>query len=118
MTFYSDMAATANELLAEFGMGITLTRTTPGAYNPATGGATDTTANHAAIGVKLDYAQSEIDGSLIRVGDQRVYLAPSLVVTPQTGDTLTIGSEVWGVIASRPLSPAGTNVLHDVQVRK
>lgn len=118
MTFYSDMAATASELLAEFGMAVTLSRMTQGAYNPATGTNTNTPTTHAGTGVKLDYEQSEIDGTHIRVGDQRVYLAPDLAVTPQTGDTLTIGAEVWKVIASRPLSPAGVVVLHDVQVRK
>lgn len=118
MSFYDDMAATANELLAEFGMPVTLVQVTTGAYDPATGSTSNTENNVSSIGVKLDYEQSEIDGTHIRQGDQRVYMAPSLSVTPKTGDKLTIESEVFQVILSRPLSPAGTSVLHDVQVRR
>lgn len=118
MTLYSDLAATAVELLAEFGAPVTLVRVTPGAYDPETGTSTQTTTSHAGTGVKLDYQQDEIDGTLIRRGDQRVYMAPDLAVTPRTGDTLTIGGESWQVIESRPLAPAGAVVLHDVQVRK
>lgn len=118
MTLYNDLAATAVELLAEFGMPVTLVRVIPGAYDPDTGTSTNTTANHDGIGVKLDYEQREIDGTQIRRGDQRVYMAPDLAVTPRTGDTLTIGVESWQVIESRPLSPSGVVVLHDIQVRK
>ena len=96
---------------------MTLTRTTAGAYVPGTG-VTESTVTYSVTGVKLDYEQSVMDGTLIRVGDQRVYAAPSLSVTPKAGDKLTIGSEVWDVIKSSPLSPAGTVVLHDIQVRK
>lgn len=115
---YPKTAATAKRLLDRFGQPVMLTRTTPGTYAPATGTATDTTATHTGIGAKLDYAQRDIDGTLIKVGDCRVYIAPDLTVTPQTGDKITIGSETWNVITSRPLEPAGVVVLHDVQVRK
>jgi hypothetical protein len=118
MSFYSEMAATALELLTEFGMSVTLNRVTPGAYNPATGTSAPSSAAHAGIGAKFDYDQDEIDGTKIRTGDQRVYIAPSRAVTPRTADTLTIGSELWQVVASRPLAPAGVVVLHDVQVRR
>lgn len=116
-TFYEDMAATAVELLAEFGAAVTLNRITPGAYDPATGTTVNVSTPYAGTGAKFDYEQKEIDGTNIRTGDQRVYMAPDLAVTPQTGDTLTIGAQVWQVIASRPLDPAGVVVLHDCQIR-
>jgi hypothetical protein len=37
MAFYDDMAATAAELLAEFGKPLILRRTNPGTYDPVTG---------------------------------------------------------------------------------
>lgn len=116
---YAKTAATAARLLLKFGRSVTITRTTPGTYDPATGApGTGTTATHAGTAVLLNYAQRDIDGTHVRVGDQRAYIAPDLAVTPQTGDTLTIGGEVWSVIASRPLAPAGTVVLHEAQVRR
>lgn len=115
---YAEMAATAAELLAEFGAPVTLTRITPGTYDPDTGTVASTTAAHTANGVKLDFEQRHIDGTNILQGDQRVYLDPLIAATPQAGDTLTVGAKVFTVVASRPLAPAGVVVLHDVQVRR
>lgn len=116
---YAKTASTATRLLQRFGRSVTLTRRTPGSYDPTTGGpGAGTTAAHAGTAALFDYQQKDIDGTHIRVGDQRAYIAPDLAVTPQTGDTLTVGSDVWSIIASRPLAPAGTVVLHEAQVRR
>lgn len=118
MTFYSDMAATAVELLTEFGQGITFGSVTTGAYDPTTGTVTNTTTNYTGKGAAFDYEQKDIDGTNIRQGDRRVYIAPDLGVVPKTGDTVTLADgTVLNVVASRPLSPAGTMVLHECQCR-
>ena len=115
---YTEIAADADELLTEFGAPATLKRVTAGGYDPATG---DTTLPGAAewtsVGVKLDYEQKQVDGTLIRRGDQRILLSVINMVNPQTGDTLAIGADVFNVIESRPLQPALVPVLFDVQVR-
>lgn len=117
--FYADMAATAAEMLAEFGMAVTVTRTTPGARDPDTGTlAAGTTQTWVPRGVKLDYAAREIDGTLIQAGDQRVYMSAISGLKPKAGDTVTIGAEAWRVVVSRTLAPAGVAVLLDVQVRR
>ncbi|QHJ00114.1 hypothetical protein GT347_20300 [Xylophilus rhododendri] len=101
--FYDDLAATAVELLEELGQEIALAR----------GG-----LRFSAAGVALDYAQRDIDGSRIKWGDRRVYVAPDLGTAPVSGDQLRLADgTVLLVIASRPLAPDGTIVLHDVQVR-
>ena len=116
---HAKTAATAARLLARFGAPVTVTRETPGAYDPETGangdGATET---WALSGVKLDYSQREIDGTNIRVGDQRVYMSAVAGLDPQAGDALTLGEEVWRVVVPRTLAPAGVAVLLDVQVRR
>jgi hypothetical protein len=118
MAFYDEMSAVADEILEEFGAPATLTRVTPGGYDPATGGTTpDVTTTWTGTGAKFDYEQKDVDGTNIRTGDQRVYLSTVGIVNPQTGDTLTIGGVVLNVVASRPLKPASTDVLFDVQVR-
>lgn len=114
---YASTAVDAAELLAEFGATMTLTRITAGVYDPATGEVPQTTTTHTANGVKLDYEQRHIDGTNILQGDQRVYLDPLIAAAPQTGDTLSVGTEVFTVVKSRPLAPAGVVVLHDVQIR-
>lgn len=117
MTFYAEMAATASELLAEFGQDVTLVREWTGVYDPETGAAATCGMNSYGNGVVLDYNQRDIDGTVIRQGDQRVYLSVDVGVTPQTGDSLLIGGKTWKVMASRTLAPAGTAVIHDCQVR-
>ena len=116
---YARMAATATRLLTRFGGPLQLVRVLPGAYDPATdtlSGGSET--SHTVTGAKFDYEQDDIDGTVIRKGDQRAYIAPTAAVTPQTGDVLTIDGEQWNVVASRPLKPASVIVLHDVQVRR
>ena len=116
---YADMAATAAELLAEFGATVTVTRATPGAYDPDTGttGA-GTSQTWTPSGVKLNYSAHEINGTLILASDQRVYMSAVSGMDPNAGDTVTLGAEVWRVVASRTLAPAGLAVLLDVQCRK
>jgi hypothetical protein len=116
VTFYANAAATALRMLTSYGQSVTLTRSVPGAYNTATGAtATATVTTTTGKGVLLDYAQRDMDGTLIREGDQRCYA--SLSVVPLSGDTLTAGGVVFEVVASRTLAPAGTAVLHDMQLR-
>lgn len=115
---YAKIASSAQRALRKAGQSLTLTRIVPGVYDPATGSVASTGATHTGFGVALNYAQNAIDGTMILQGDQRVYLDPLIGATPQTGDILTIGAEIWNVVTSRPLSPAGIVVLHDVQVRK
>ena len=115
---YTKTAIKAQRSLRKAGQAMTLTRITPGAYNTATGTVESTSASFTGFGVALNYAQAAIDGTNILQGDQRVYLDPLLGATPQTGDTLTIGAEVWSVVTSRPLSPGGILVLNDVQIRR
>lgn len=116
---YNKAAATAARMLARFGQPVTVTRSTPGGYDPETGtNGAGSTQTWAPMGVKLDYAQREIDGTNIRAGDQRVYMSAFSGLDPQTGDTVTIGAEAWRVVTSRTLAPAGVAVLLDVQVRK
>lgn len=116
---YAKTATTAQRMLARFGAPVTVTRETPGAYDPTTGTSTaGSSQSWTPSGVRLDYTQREIDGTNIKAGDQRVYLSTVDGMTPTTGDAVAIGTEVWRVVISRPLAPAGVAVLHDVQVRR
>jgi hypothetical protein len=115
---YTEIATDADELLTDFGAPATLKRVTAGGYDPETSTTTSpSTAEWTSVGVKLDYEQKQVDSTLIRRGDQRILLSVINMVNPQTGDTLTIGTDVFNVIESRPLQPALVPVLFDVQVR-
>lgn len=117
MTFYSDLASTAKELLEEFGCQVTLTYAESQAYDPESGSSTKQGYAYTGTGVKLDYESKDIDGTNILSSDQRVLIAVDIPVVPKAGNILLIGSKEWTVINSKPLDPGGEAVLYDVQVR-
>ena len=117
MTFYSNLAATTARLLTAYGASATLTRVRPGSYDPDTGAvAAGTTATYTGSAAVFDYEQRDIDGTTIKHGDRKMYLQ-AIAITPQTGDLVSFGGSVFTVLASRPTNPAGTVVLHELQVR-
>lgn len=118
MGLYESSAATVNRLLLKFGAPVILTRSVQGDYDPALGEPpAPTVTTYTGTGAKFDYAETMIDGTRIRQGDQRVYLSTIGVVQPIPDDTLTIAGAVFTVINSRPLQPALVSVLFDCQVR-
>jgi hypothetical protein len=122
MEFYAKMQATANRLLKGKGQSITLSRQTAGAYNPATGTAAVTTTTQTAYGAMFEYGDKNIDGTLIKEGDKQLLLsainsAGTALVAPALNDTVTINTVVYTVVRIKPLSPAGTTVLFDCNIR-
>ena len=114
---YQRTAATAERLIKDAGQALTLTREVAGGYDPDIG-ATHTTVTASGDGVLLNYSAHNIDGTLIEVGDCKLFIGPSLSVQPIAGDLIAVGGESWRVVASRPLSPGGTVLLHECQVRR
>lgn len=118
MSFYANLAATSRRLLEQFGTSAVLTRTTLGSYDPASGTTgTATVTNYACYAARFEYAQRDIDGTLVRSGDQRIYLDVQDTVMPRTGDTVTLGGRTYTVVTARAIDPALTAVLYEVQAR-
>jgi len=112
---YIGTAATATRLLERFGNACTLKREVAGAYDPATGSATVTTTSLSTTAAVFAYEQKYIDNTLILQGDQLAYMKPS--VEPKQGDKLTWMTKDYTIIAVKPISPAGTPVLFEAQIR-
>jgi hypothetical protein len=117
MSFYADMANTANDLLGEFGQAVTLTRQAAGAYNTATGAATVTTSVQTGIGAVFDYGTRDIDGTLVKQGDKKLLLSAIGITAPVVDDTVTVNSVVYTITHIKTLSPAGTGVLITCNLR-
>lgn len=62
---YARPAATAKRLLTRFGQVVTIKRTTPGAYDPATGTVSGGTVGYSCVGAVMNYASRDIDGTLV-----------------------------------------------------
>ena len=106
---YARPAATAKRLLTRFGQVVTIKRTTPGAYDPATGTVSGGTVGYSCAGAVMNYASRDIDGTLVQRGDVRVLLAPDAAFEPKPTELTVINAEAT--------KPAGSPVLYEVQAR-
>jgi len=117
----------AKDLIKQFGQPVTLRNmvrapapdpTKP--HRPGEASAVDSTVD----AVFLDYEQKYIDGTVIQMGDQRVYMPSTATdgatpVTPVVDAVILRGAEKpWKIISARPLNPNGQQVMYDVQVRQ
>jgi len=116
---YARARATAARLLSRFGQAATLrqTSTTEGdPWDPGSG--TTTTTDTTVTAAVLEYANSEVDGTLILASDRKVYVsAEGIAVTPTPADVLIVGSDQLSIVNVKPLSPAGTVVMWECQCR-
>lgn len=104
------------QLMQDFGSTVTLTRAGTATYNPATGITTNSTGSSmTARGVFINYADRNIDGTLVRQGDRRLLLAAS----GATG-VPAVNDEVAGykVLDVREIAPNGTAIAWACQVRR
>jgi hypothetical protein len=115
---YAVTQATADRLIANFGRSMILRRNIDGVYENETGAVRTTTQDWAIIGVKLDYQLADIDGTYIKISDQRIFVAPSFATVPRPNDLIIIDLEEWTVVRVETLKPADVVLLHEVQVRK
>lgn len=117
--FYTEMAATAAELLAEFGAPVTLIRDSGGTFDPVTGtetGATSKELTPKPNGVLANYKTSLVDGTRIKTGDRLLILDTSQA--PETSDRVKIGTAEWSIVNMKAVKPADTPLVHFVQVRQ
>lgn len=123
-----DYAATASEagtILDEFGMAVTLSRpsTSAATYDVTTGVSTPVSAaTYAGRGALFDYAQTDMNASMVKEGDQRCLMSVyqtdgSAMPEPNTGDLIVAGSTSYRVQRAGKISPAGILVLFDLHLR-
>lgn len=113
--FDATFQGVAEAMIVLFGGNGTIRRLT------ATGPAHDpdlAATDYACQLVVLDYEKREIDGTLVRQGDRKVYVSTEgLTISPETADQLVIGGEAWAIVSVKPLSPAGTVLFWEIQAR-
>jgi hypothetical protein len=113
---YPKTRATAERLIARFGQQGQLRRITVSGpdYDPV-----QTSEDFACTLVDLDYAQAHIGDTLIQRGDGMVYLSTAdLPIVPALADRLLIAGVEHAIVDMQRLSPGGTAVLWQLQVRR
>ena len=121
MSFYSELADTVDELLAEFGQPVTVTSFEMGQENSSTGVVSQPSTTFSATGVLLDYdyrnfGESTVPYQAITAGDKRLLLTASNVVN--TGDLFQVDGVVYKAHVVKCINPAATRVLYDIWVQK
>jgi hypothetical protein len=123
-----DWAAIAADVAAALGefQPVTITEPAVTQYDPAT----DTTVvvtpavEHGGSGVELKYDAQSVAAGLVAAGDVRFLLSPlktngQPMPRPVADSwTLTKADGVWTIKRVTPTSPAGVDVLLEVQLRK
>lgn len=119
--FYGEMMVAAAEMLAELATGSVIlvneavtASTSDDPYAPDTINPTDLAVNAVVIG----YSSDRIDGQQILVGDVRVILDASLIVTkPVKGQTIKIDGTAHNLINVKPVPAAGVTSVYILQAR-
>ena len=116
--FYAVLATVAANLIKAKGQVVTFSRSTGGTFDPVLGGTTGaTTTTFTANAAAFDYANKEIDGTIVQAGDVRL-IAETTATVPAVDDICTVNSIVYRVMNVSPVSPAGITVINKVQLRK
>lgn len=121
-TDYAKKAKDADAKLRQKGGAVTLRQIVIGDDDPDTGKPQQTVTDYASVGVKLNYSADRIDGTLIQVGDQELYLSTLqtngvLLPTPTVGDLMLIGGKQYAIKSVGDLQPVDVSVLYTLQLR-
>ncbi len=118
MTFQSDMALTAHELLTEFGTTATLVKVVAGTYDPATSSVSNTETNYTVTLYEEDASGSDIDGSQIKAGDKLAMISTIGSVQPETNDRITYQGADWMIVDATRENVNGLACVYYVNLRK
>lgn len=114
---YLPQQATADRLIAKFGAACTLSTNSSAEYDGLGNPIAVAPYSIEGVGVKLNYKNGEIDGSVVIMGDAKFLLSTRAV--PLIDMRVTLAGEVWRVISVSPLAPDSTDVVfYTLQLRR
>ena len=113
---YTGLAATAADLISQFGKASVYIRSTPvTSTSPAAGTVTlGTPVNTAVAAVEVGYNDQYQPGATIQATDRMFALSK----LPTIKDELLIGSEYWEIVQVWPKQPGDTFLAAFVQIRR
>ena len=117
--FYGELASTAARLLTQFGKPATLRVESGSSFDPATQINTPAYTDTAVSLLVSNYTgRISETGTLVQTDDKRLIVSVNGAAEPGIGSLVVDGSTVYIVQAVRPLNPAGTALLYELQGRK
>lgn len=121
MSFYSELADTANEMIAEFGQDVVVTNYGVSQADPSTGIVSQSSVSYTTKGVLLDYDYRNFGDTAntyqqTSTADKRLIMNASGML--KQGDTLFVDGELYRAYVIKTVKPAGTRVLYDIWMQK
>ena len=115
---YSALATKANALIATYGAGVVLTKTSLSAtYSTITHSYTASTATYSCKGVSREASKALLPGSLAAGSDEDFILQASLASAPEPNDTMTFDDIIYYIDRVRSVAPGGVTLLYKVWVK-
>ena len=114
---YAKMQATAKRLLKRFGKSITVIVLTGKPYDAATRTNTPVYTDSIGYGVKTNFNNSEIDGSLILSSDIKLIIE-NLDLRPVIDSLVTLSGVEYRVSSVGVVEPADINLVYVLGLRK
>lgn len=104
------------------GLEMTLTRSAKGPRDPDTGATPTVITNYQGSAFRDTYAQTDIDGTLIKASDVKLLVSPVLLdgsdtPEPTTQDTILFDGKKYTIAGVSPWNYAGLAVGFEVQGR-
>lgn len=117
MTLAPSLRKVASKLMSRFGGSATIRRVTPGAYNPATGTASEAITDAMVRGVLEDVTLREVN-DLVQAGDKRLIIAAAdIVFAPTTAEEVIIEQITYQVVTIRTVEQDNTAITYELILR-
>jgi hypothetical protein len=117
---WNEFIEVSKELLEEFGMDMLLVRDSVGEVNDplegtvTPGSVVSTTVRGVQLDISEDYIERNSSNGILN-GDKAILLDPT--TKPEETDKITILGQTWAIVAVHSVSPAGVDILYELQVR-
>lgn len=89
----------------------------PGEYDIETGEFVDEIIDYPVHGVKFNYEQDTIDGTMIQTNDQELYISAQGIPKPQTAFKIIIEDKTFAILNVQAIEPYNVPVLYVLQIR-
>jgi hypothetical protein len=117
MTLAGPLRKVASKLMSRFGGSATIRRVTTGAYNPATGTASEAITDAMVRGVLEDVSLREVN-DLIQANDKRLLIAAAdIVFAPTTAEEVIIENITYQVVQVNTIEQDNTAITYELILR-
>lgn len=116
---YAEIQRGATEAISDAGKPMTLRIQSGSVYDPVTQTNVPAYTPYPVTGLVLNYkGRMNESGTYVQTDDKKLLLSVSNAPEPTTGAQVVDGSDVYTVQMVKSLSPAGINLLFELQGRK